>query len=178
MAPTVEGLLRVNPEDARGRRRHNGTVTTPGNAPRRNPYRDPSAYWPDGVPPGAAASGRGLDGLLPDASRRGEVVRAGAGPASPAPAQQRRAAERRPPKPVSRLATGLGAVALGFGILALTLGAVPWIGAFLAAGPLLGSAFAAWGSFARSKVRAARVSAMAVAGVALSALHVILLFVR
>lgn len=72
----------------------------------------------------------------------------------------------------------LGGASLGFGLMALTLGFVPWIGAVLAAGPLVLSVFGAWGSFARSRFRAARVSAMAIAGVALSALHVLMLFVR
>ena len=150
---------------------HNREVSTPGPAPRRNPYRDPSAYWPDGVPPlgtpGAAGQGRG------------ELVRRGEHAPSPVSVPKRRpAAEPRPPKPVSRLATVLGGISLACGLLALTLGFVPWIGAVLAAPPLLGSVFGAWGSFARSKFRAARVSAMAIAGVALSALHVVMLFVR
>ncbi|MGT2463087.1 hypothetical protein [Sinomonas atrocyanea] len=74
-------------------------MTTPGNAPRRNPYRDPSAYWPDGVQPGAATSGRGLDDLLPDGTRRGEVVRAGGGPASSASAREPRGASAGRPNP-------------------------------------------------------------------------------
>ncbi|WP_369046317.1 hypothetical protein [Sinomonas sp. P10A9] len=143
-------------------------MSTPGHAPRRNPYRDPSAYWPDGVPlagtPGAAEQ------------RRGELVRRGeSAPSAVAPTRQR---GPRPYKPVSRLATALGGISLGLGLLALTLGFVPWIGAFLAAPPLLGSVFGAWGSFARSRFRAARISAMAIGGVALSALHVVMLFVR
>lgn len=146
-------------------------MSTPGAAPRRNPYRDPSAYWPGGVPP------IGTPGAADQS--RGERVRRGDSTPSPVTApKQRRTAEARQPKPVSRLATLLGGVSLGLGLLALTLGFVPWIGAVLAAPPLLGSVFGAWGSFARSKFRAARVSAMAIAGVALSALHVVMLFVR
>lgn len=149
----------------------NRGVTTPGPVPRRNPYRDPSAYWPDGVPP------LGTPGAANQ--RHGELVRRSEHAPSPVSApNRRRPAGPRPPKPVSRLATVLGGVSLGLGLLALTLGFVPWIGAVLAAPPLLGSVFGAWGSFARSKFRAARVSAMAIAGVALSALHVVLLFVR
>jgi hypothetical protein len=154
----------------------NRTVSIPGPAPRRNPYRDPSAYWPDGVPPADAhgSAAHGLDGLVPDGRQRGELVRRSERPAQPAGRQQRRV-----PKPVSRLATVLGAFSLFFGIAALALGPIPYgIGAFLSSGPLLVSTLAAWGSFARSKVRAARVSAMAVAGVALSVLHVVLLLVR
>ncbi|GAB3270536.1 hypothetical protein GCM10027449_05510 [Sinomonas notoginsengisoli] len=154
-------------------------MSIPGNAPRRNPYRDPSAYWPDGVPPvGSHVPGsQGIDGLVPDGRRRGEVARRGE-PAPSSAQPHRRNMPRRAPKPLSRLATVLGAISLGFGIMALTLGVVPWIGAFLSAGPLAASALAAWGSFARSKVLAARVSAMAVAGAALSVLHVVMLFVR
>lgn len=172
----------MNPE-ARGRiGGDNRTVSTPGNAPRRNPYRDPSAYWPDGVPPGStsAPGSRGLDGLVPDGQRHGELARRGE--SSPSSAGSRRGEPRqpRPPKPASRLATFLGALSLGFGIMAFSLGFIPsWFGAVLAAGPLTASVFAAWGSFARSKARAARISAMAIAGVALSALHVaLLMFVR
>lgn len=146
-------------------------MSTPGDAPRRNPYRDPSAYWPDGVPPagmpGAASQGRG------ELVGRGEPA-----PSRITPKRDRPAAASRPRKPVSRLATALGCASLCFGLMALTLGFVPWIGAVLAAFPLVASVLGAWGSFARSRFRAARVSAMAVAGVALSALHVVMLFVR
>ncbi|BCT74689.1 hypothetical protein SCMU_05310 [Sinomonas cyclohexanicum] len=145
-------------------------MSTPGPDPRRNPYRDPSAYWPDGVPPVAPPGAANQS--------RGELVRPGEHAPSPVTAGARRSSEPRPAKPVSRLATVLGGVSLGLGLLALTLGFVPWIGAVLAAPPLLGSVFGAWGSFARSKSLAARVSVMAIAGVALSVLHVVMLFVR
>ncbi|WP_413249791.1 hypothetical protein [Sinomonas flava] len=162
-------------------------MSTPGNAPRRNPYRDPSAYWPDGVPPGStsAPGSRGLDGLVPDGQvpdgqRRGELARRGEASPSSAGSRRREPRQPRPPKPASRLATFLGALSLGFGIMAFSLGFIPsWFGAVLAAGPLTASVFAAWGSFARSKARVARISAMAIAGVTLSALHVaLLMFVR
>ncbi|GAB4098112.1 hypothetical protein [Sinomonas halotolerans] len=151
-------------------------MSTPGPAPRRNPYRDPSAYWPDGVPPGGTGAPRG-----------GELVRGPGIPSSSAPQPRpvpdagRSTAEPRglrPRRPASRLATVLGGAALGFGLMSVTLGLVPWIGALLAALPLAFSVLSAWGSFARSRMRAARVSAMAVAGAALSVLHVVTLFVR
>ncbi|WP_430298361.1 hypothetical protein [Sinomonas sp. B1-1] len=157
-------------------------MSTPGNAPRRNPYRDPSAYWPDGVPPGStsARGSRGLDGLVPDGQRHGELARRGE--ASPSSAGSRRSEPRqpRPPKPASRLATFLGVLCFAAGLTTFTVGFIPggW-GAFLASGPLVFAALAGWGSFARSKARAARISGMAIAGVALSALHVaLLMFVR
>jgi hypothetical protein len=118
---------------------------------------------------------RGLDGLIPDGEHHGELARTGeAAPSSAGP----RGREPRPPKPASRLATFLGAVSLGFGVLGFMVGLTPWIGAFLAAGPVLFSALSAWGSFVRSRIRAARVSGLAIAGVAVSVLCVVTLLVR
>lgn len=158
-------------------------MSNPGPAPRRNPYRDPSAYWPEGVPPLGVPAATGQRGEARPG--HGELVRRGERAASPVSrpgsspgSGQRRSRQPREAKPVSRLATLLGGLSLGLGLLAFTLGFAPWIGAVLAAPPLVGSVFSAWGSFARSKFRAARISAMAVAGVALSALHVVMLFVR
>jgi hypothetical protein len=113
-------------------------------------------------------------------ARRGERAASPVSPPGSSPGSgQRRSRQPREAKPVSRLATLLGGLSFAAGLTAFTLGFIPggW-GLFLAAGPLVFSTLTAWGSFARSKFRAARISAMAVAGVALSALHVVMLFVR
>jgi hypothetical protein len=121
---------------------------------------------------------RGLDGLIPDGQHHGALARPGEAAPSSAGPRRREPRQPRPPKPASRLATFLGAVSLGFGVLGFIVGLTPWIGAFLAAGPVLFSAVSAWGSFVRSRIRAARLSGLAIAGVAVSALCVVMLLVR
>ena len=147
-------------------------MTIPGQPPRRNPYRDPSAYWPDGVPP--------LDADIRGAvARFGQVARPGEGPASSAAAPAAPARAGRTPRtrrPVSRGANVLGGMSLGAGLFALTLGLVPLIGAVLAAGPLVVAVLCGWGAIARARAKEARVPAMALLGIALSVLHVVLLF--
>ena len=156
-------------------------MSIPGQPPRRNPYRDPSAYWPDGFRPGSVPRSADPDGLLaedglPADGRRGGEPAPRPGPA-PSPDAQRAPRPARARKPVSRLATVLGGVSLGFGLFALMLGLVPYIGPVLAAAPLAIAVLAGWGGLARARARAARYPATAFTGLGLSLLHIVLMFV-
>ena len=77
---------------------------------------------------------------------------------------------------MSRGASVLGGMSLAAGLVALTLGLVPWVGALLAAGPLAIAVLCGWGAIARARAKEARIPAMALLGIALSVLHIVLLF--
>ena len=116
------------------------------------------------------------DGPLAEGRHRGAIgPRPGRPPLSDAGPRPGR--PRRTRKPASRLATVLGGVSLGFGLFALMLGLVPYIGPVLAAAPLAIAVLAGWGGLARARARAARYPATAITGLGLSLLHIVLMFV-
>ncbi len=114
--------------------------------------------------------------MLAEGRRGGELVPR-PGPAPSFDAGRRTPRPQRARKPASRLATVLGGVSLGFGLFALMLGLVPYIGPVLAAAPLAVAVLAGWGGLARARARAARYPATAFTGLGLSLLHIVLMFV-